>query len=176
MELTGEKRRDKILNDITTTDGPVTASSLAKKYSVSRQIIVGDVAILRASGHDIIATPRGYIYNESPEQSFPCIELVACKHDAAGMRDELYTIVDFGATVIDVCVEHPIYGELIGSLNLSSRFDVDMFMDKFDNNTDAAPISALTGGTHLHHIGAKSSEVINRIKEALNSKGLLVSQ
>ena len=38
---------------------PVSAAALARRLAVSRQIIVGDVALLRAAGADILATPRG---------------------------------------------------------------------------------------------------------------------
>ena len=56
-----EKRKDNIIQKLQSTDSPVSASSLAKEFGVSRQIIVGDIAILRAEGHDISSTPRGYV-------------------------------------------------------------------------------------------------------------------
>ena len=101
--------------------------------------------------------------------------MVACRHTAEQLREELYTIVDFGATVIDVAIEHAIYGELSGKLSLSSRYDVDLFMVKVETEKNSAPISSLTGGVHLHRIGCRSADVFERIKESLDSKGILIS-
>ena len=48
----------KVLNN---SKEPVTGSTLAKDFNVTRQVIVQDMAILRAEGKDIIATPQGYM-------------------------------------------------------------------------------------------------------------------
>ena len=66
--LTTETRREKIKEMLQKTDHPVTASSLAEHFSVSRQIIVGDIALLRASGLQILATPRGYLMDSPSVQ------------------------------------------------------------------------------------------------------------
>ena len=154
---------------------PLTASNFAKELSVSRQIIVSDVAILRASGLDILATPKGYIIEASEDKpAFPFTGMLACRHTANQLRDALYTIVDFGATVIDVVIEHAIYGEIACSLALSSRYDVDQFVEKVEHEKNAAPISSLTDGVHLHRIGCKDKATFDRIKEALNTKGFIV--
>ena len=55
------ERRKAILKLLEESEEPVSAGSMAKRFSVSRQIIVGDVALLRASSHAISATPRGFI-------------------------------------------------------------------------------------------------------------------
>ena len=55
-----EERRETILKLLRQSAQPVSASTLAAQLSVSRQIIVGDIALLRAGGADILATPRGY--------------------------------------------------------------------------------------------------------------------
>ena len=54
-------RRQAILDRLRTADRPVSASALAAGLNVSRQIIVGDIALLRAGGAEISATPRGYV-------------------------------------------------------------------------------------------------------------------
>ncbi|MBQ0079877.1 MAG: HTH domain-containing protein [Eubacterium sp.] len=174
MDLSAEARRNSILKELIEADDPKSASSLAAAYSVSRQIIVGDIAILRASGHDILATPKGYIYDsvETPDHKYE--ELIACNHTADDMREELYTIVDNGATAIDVTVEHLVYGQLSGNLDLSSRYDVDTFISKFDEAEDIVPMSVLTQGAHLHRIGASSKTVLERVKSALKEKGFLI--
>ena len=113
-------RRAAILSVLERTDHPVSAAALAREFSVSRQIIVGDVDLLRAGGLSIAATPRGYML---PEEHSGLVRTLACRHRADQMEDELNAIVDQGCTVIDVIVEHPIYGQLTGPLQLSSRYD-----------------------------------------------------
>ena len=108
-------RRAAILSVLERTDHPVSAAALAREFSVSRQIIVGDVALLRAGGLSIAATPRGYML---PEEHSGLVRTLACRHRADQMEDELNAIVDQGCTVIDVIVEHPIYGQLTGPLQL----------------------------------------------------------
>ena len=56
-----EARRRAVAQILEEAEGPVSAAALARRFSVSRQIIVGDVALLRAGGADILATPRGYL-------------------------------------------------------------------------------------------------------------------
>ena len=115
-------RRENILNEIKKSNKPISATYLAKLFGVSRQIIVGDIALIRASGTNIIATPRGYVLDKNINES---VYTIAVKHNVEHLADELYTIVDYGAEVVDVIVEHPVYGQLSGSLHLTSRYDVD---------------------------------------------------
>lgn len=56
-----DERRKAIADVLRAADAPISASALAEKFSVSRQIIVGDIALLRSSGEEILATPRGYV-------------------------------------------------------------------------------------------------------------------
>ena len=119
-------RKQFIIDEIKKSEKPLSASALAKKLHVSRQIIVGDVALIRAAGTQIIATPRGYVLEEKKEG---VEKKLAVSHTREQIQDELYTIIDQGASVIDVIVEHPIYGQLVGQLHLSSRYDVDQFLN-----------------------------------------------
>ncbi len=59
--MNGRERRDELLRRVRTEENPVTGTDLAQALGVSRQIIVQDVAVLRAAGEDIISTPRGYM-------------------------------------------------------------------------------------------------------------------
>ena len=124
--MNAAQRRERILTRLTGASEPMSASLLAGELGVSRQIVVGDVALLRAAGAQIDATPRGY-------QLHPAAKgytgILACVHRTAEeMRAELYTVVDQGGVVVDVAVENPLYGELRGNLNLASRYDVDLFL------------------------------------------------
>ena len=163
-------RREKILDIIQNNDSPVSATALSKKMGVSRQIIVGDVALLRAEGHDILSTPRGYV--AAPKEK-GVTRRIAVNHSAEETQIELYTLVDEGCTVEDVIVEHPIYGHLIGGLRISSRFDVDEFIRK-SKEENATPLSALTEGIHLHTVSANSEEQIDRAIDKLKELGILL--
>lgn len=173
--MDAKQRRKEIIKALKGSDMPISASSLAGQLSVSRQIIVGDVAILRASGINIISTPRGYQYHDADESTFPYEGLIACRHTPDQLQDELYTIVDYGGTAINVSIEHPLYGQLSGALNISSRYDADLFLKQVREEENAKPLSLLTNGIHLHQIGCKDQMTFARIKEILMEKGILFS-
>ena len=168
--MRAEERRQAILNTLNHAGQPVSATALARQFSVSRQIVVGDIALLRAAGADIAATPRGYVIQHSPEG---LVRQVAVHHDAAGMEAELNAVVDYGCTVLDVIVEHPIYGQLTGPLQLSSRYDVAQFIARCAQS-DARPLSDLTGGIHLHTLSCPSEAAFVRVQNALRELGVLL--
>lgn len=165
-----EQRRQAIREILQHTDQPVSATVLANRFSVSRQIIVGDIALLRAAGDAISATPRGYVI--LPEAA-GLICRFACQHSAAGMEEELNAMVDEGCTVLDVIVEHPVYGQLTGSLQLSSRHDVRQFLDRCARS-DARPLSDLTGGIHLHTLSCPDEAAAERVRSVLRELGVLL--
>ena len=167
------RRREKVLALLSAAgDEPLSASALAAQCAVSRQIIVGDIAILRSVGHAIDATPRGYLLRIPEKEQNGCIRTFVCCHDADGMTEELNTIVDFGCTVCDVAVEHPVYGTLTGELRLSSRYDVAVFTRK-NKESDALPLSILTEGVHAHTVRCPNEEIAEQVRAALAQKGYL---
>ena len=170
MSRNASDRRAHILRALQDTDAPLSASALAAQLGVSRQIIVGDVALLRASGAEITATPRGYVILR---ETAGLVRQVAVQHDAAGMEAELNAMVDNGCTVLDVIVEHPIYGQLTGPLQLSSRYDVQQFLSRCAQS-DARPLSDLTGGIHLHTLACPDEAACRRVLAALRQLGILV--
>ena len=169
--MTAAQRREMICAQLLTATAPVSATALAKQYGVSRQIIVGDIALLRAGGSNITATPRGYIIVAAGGIT---VQLAVC-HSAAETRDELYAMVDCGCTVQDVIVEHPVYGQLTASLQLSSRYDVDQYIHSMASS-DARPLSALTEGIHLHTLACPSDDALAHLKENLRQMGVLLEQ
>jgi len=164
------QRRDAILKKLQQAKQPVSAGALAAQFSVSRQVIVGDIALLRAGGADISATPRGYIIRRNPSG---CIRQVACCHDGAGMEEELNLMVDHGCTVLDVIVEHPIYGQLTGALQLSNRYDVQQFILRSES-AEALPLSSLTEGIHLHTLSCPDEAAFERVRAGLLEKHILL--
>ncbi len=162
--MKAEERRRRIAQTLTATT-PISATTLAEQFSVSRQIIVGDIALLRAAGMDIVSTPRGYQFS----QENGLLRTVACLHTPQQIRQELLVMVDNGCTVLDVVVDHPVYGQLTGQLSLASRYDVDQFVDKVQ---DTAPLSTLTGGVHLHHLRCPDEDAYRRVLAGLEELGL----
>ncbi len=173
MEAAG--RRERILEILNKCEQYITGAELARSLGVSRQVIVQDIALLRAQGWDIIATPQGYIMNQDVYPPLPR-RIFACQHhDLEGLTGELLLIIDNGGKVLDVVVEHPLYGELKGNLMLSSRRDVLDFVRRL-KKSGARPLAELTKGIHLHTIEAKNEKILDRIKSVLEEKGFLVDK
>ena len=172
--IEGDIRREKIIEIMSNQKEPVSGSDLAKKFGVSRQVIVQDIALLRATNKNILSTNKGYfLYNpgkgpQKPKRSF-CVQ-----HTTEQMQDELYTIVDYGGKVLDAVVEHDIYGQITVDLMLCNRMDVDEFMEKLLGNT-ARPLKELTGDIHFHTIEAESDRILDLVEEGLKEKQFLIS-
>lgn len=175
INIKTKKRRIKLLERLKKAKKALIGSQLAEEFGVSRQIIVQDIALLRAQGEKIVATSQGYIYKEN--LGLPTVKTsIACQHgDQEELRDELLTVVNYGGRIIDVKVEHPIYGELSGNLMISSIEDVDNFIENYEQNK-ASLLSELTAGVHLHTIEAVNKQVLTKIKEELKAKGYLLEE
>ena len=165
--MTAIERRNAIYQ-VLSADTPISATALAGRFGVTRQVVVGDIALLRAEGRSVIATPRGYII--PVPDGF--VRTIACVHNAAQTRDELNAMVDCGCTVIDVVVEHPVYGQLTAPLAISSRYDVEQFIEKMAA-ASASPLSALTEGVHLHTLSCPDEAVFNHLRDKLREMGML---
>ena len=168
--MTTNERRNKIRERLESELQAVSASALAAEFSVSRQIIVGDIAILRSSGLEIDATPRGYLIHREKKG---ITKKIVCKHTTVeDMAVELNTAVDYGCSVLDVIVDHPIYGSVRADLHIESRYDVELFMDKIISDK-VTPLSTLTGGIHIHTLVCDSLEGYDRMVEKLKKAGII---
>lgn len=161
-------RRENIIRTLRQAADPVSAASLASALGVSRQIIVGDIALLRASGEKITSTPRGYVLSEGGTSVYT----LACVHGVEDTEKELNIMVDNGCKVLTVSVEHPVYGLLTGELQLANRYDVRQFVEKLQSG-EVRPLSALTGGVHLHTLSCLDNECFERTRSQLEREGLL---
>ena len=168
------ERRRRIVELLGQSDRPLRGADLAARLGVSRQVIVQDVAVLRAAGSGIIATPLGYIL---PRQASPppARAVLACQHGRSETADELNALVDLGVRVRDVVVEHPLYGELRGLLMLESREDVREFVERLESG-QAELLSALTRGIHLHTIEASRPELLEKARAELQRRGILLAE
>jgi transcriptional regulator of NAD metabolism len=167
----GDRRRREMLAWMQTRNSPVQGGDLARHFCVSRQCVVQDVAILRASGKEVLATPMGYRLPSQPSRTFQAI--LACRHTPEQTEEELQILVDHGVKVLDVLVEHPLYGELRGSLMIESRADLQDFV-KHVRAKKATLLSLLTHGIHLHTVEASREEMISRAKSKLRARGFLL--
>ena len=171
-QMTQEERRNELLELCGRLHLPDWIA-LKWRFRVTRQIIVGDVAVLRARGEQIIATPQGYLLYR-PQLNAVHRSTIAVRHasDQGTIAQELNLIVDLGATVLDVTVEHPLYGELTANLQVSSRAEVRQFVKKMEE-LHAEPLLVLTDGYHLHTVEAPTSEVMEAVRDALRQAGFL---
>ncbi|MBQ7323108.1 MAG: transcription repressor NadR [Clostridia bacterium] len=168
--MNGEERKKLIIQRLQQSKEPISASSFAKEFAVTRQIIVADIALLRAMGHAIIADNKGYMLHTIEEEN---IKRIAVKHDKNQVLDEFYAVVDHGGKFLDVIVEHSIYGRISVDLNIASRYDADEFVKKI-NTTKANPLSFLTEGVHIHTIEVADENAFARIKDALTKLNILI--
>jgi transcriptional regulator of NAD metabolism len=171
--MTGEERRKKIIEILQESDEPVPGSELAKRLNVSRQVIVQDIALLRAVNRNIISTTKGYVLYYQEVQKVNRCFLV--KHSDAEIEDELCIIVDNGGKVLDVIVMHDIYGEISTGLIIKNRKDVFDFLEKLKSHK-TIPLKELTGGIHLHTVEADSEDILDTIEKKLKEKNYLVEQ
>lgn len=171
--MEGSARRGALLDALTRAEGPITGSELARLFRVSRQVVVQDIAVLRAGGADILATPQGYLIPRVARVK-PWVRVFTCRHlTLQAMRQELTAMVSKGGTVVDTLVEHPIYGEFRGMLMLTNMAAVEDFCRQLAAS-NAEPLSHLTGGVHLHTVEADSPEALDRIEAELAELGILV--
>ena len=82
--LGAASRRSAVSQLLEQATEPVSASALADKFRVSRQIIVGDIALMRASGAPVVATPRGYLLERPAQDSTAQDYTIACRHEHRG--------------------------------------------------------------------------------------------
>lgn len=173
MPVSASVRREQILALLRQNKGKtISASAMAAQFGVSRQIIVGDIALLRAGGVDVISTARGY---QLQGKADGIVRTITCRHTEAQLLDELYTIVDNGGTVVDISVEHPVYGVLSAPLRIFSRYDADELQRALAEK-HAAPLLTLADGVHSHTVSCPDEGSFDRIRRILREKGILIEE
>lgn len=149
---------------------PIRGEDLAVKCQVTRQVVVHEVALLKARGTPIVSTPRGYYLSGVPDGMEQTV--LSVHHGPEQTADELYTLVDHGIVVENVMIEHPIYGELQGALHLRSRHDVSDFLQEIARGR-VALLSSLTQGDHLHTVSYHDLRQLDQAIVALEKKGIV---
>lgn len=88
------------------------------------------------------------------------------------MEAELNAIVDNGGIVHNVVIEHDVYGNLEGTLNLHSRRDIQQYIKRM-HDSHAEMLSTISGGIHTHLVEAATEEELDAIGQALRDVGVL---
>lgn len=166
--MSGEKRREKLLSILQDAKRPVSGTALAEMLEVSRQIVVQDIALLRAQKQEIISTCKGYMM----QKDSPCQRIFKVNHTDEQMEEELNLYVDFGAKVEDEFVYHKVYDVIRVEMGLKSRRDVRAYMEKLGSGTSKS-LKDVTSGYHYHTVTAESEEVLDQIQEELQKRGFL---
>ena len=164
----GSERREQIIRQIQESKAPVSGTKLASLYSVSRQVIVQDIALIRAAGYEIISTNSGYILN----QPKTVCRIFKVQHTDEQLEEELNTIVDLGGCVDNVMIHHRFYGKMEAELALSSRRKVGAFMEDIRSGK-SSPLKNITSNYHYHKVSADSEETLDLIEQELREKGFL---
>lgn len=171
--MDGEARRNRIIQILQTESVPVSGTELAKRTGVSRQVIVQDIALLRTSYQNILSTNRGYLLYEPVQAEKMYRRVVKVKHSREDILRELDCIVDAGGRVMNVIIEHAIYGQIVGELVIHNRADVRKFMNRVETY-GTKPLTDLTEGVHFHTIEAEQEETLDRVMKALAKEGFLL--
>lgn len=166
--MNGEQRRKQIVEIIKQSKTPMSGTALAKQVNVSRQVIVQDIALLRANGVDVISTNRGYIVGDRGKVS----RVFKIHHEEEDVETELNLFVDLGGYVKDVFVYHKIYDVIKVDMNLKSRADVRNYMQQLASGNSTLLMN-VTSGYHYHTILADDEETLDMIQEELETKGFL---
>ena len=172
--LDGERRREEIIRLLAGSRSPVSGTELARRLKVSRQVIVQDVALLRAVNKNILSTNKGYLLFDPGRESGECRKTLCVRHTTEQVLEEFYGIVDLGGKILDVVVEHELYGQIAVDLIIASRQDAEEFYQKMRENR-AKPLKELTEDVHYHNIVAKDAASMERIERVLEEKGFLLA-
>ncbi len=168
--MNGTSRRELIVSLLNKNDTPMSGTALAKTCQVSRQVIVNDIALLRTAGINIASTNRGY-YIDAPSH---CTRVFHVSHTADEVESELQLIIDAGGKVLDIAIDHPVYGRITAPLEIYSRNDIRKFKEKMHAD-NATPLSMITDGEHYHTVLAYSDEILDDVERALSEHGYLIS-
>lgn len=169
--MNGIERRKALVELLLSEEKPLSGGMLARRLMVSRQVIVQDIALLKADGYDILSTHYGYVMQRSP-----LVERVfKVKHTSAETEEELSLIVAMGGTVANVFVWHRVYGKIEAKLNIFSPLHVKQFIEGVRTGA-SVELMHITGGYHYHTVLAGSEERLNAISEALDARGFLIPE
>lgn len=166
--MTTAQRRDEILKILRHSEAPVAARDLAARFGVSRQVIVQDMAVIRASTSGILSTTRGYML----QQESCCCREFKVRHSQEETAEELNLITDCGGHVKNISISHRVYGRISAEMDIRSRQDVADFIASFQGGQSGV-LSGVTSGYHYHLVEAENQERLDQIEKRLHDAGFL---
>lgn len=167
--MNGTERREKIVTYIRESKEPISGTKLAELLGVSRQVIVQDMALIRANGFDVMSTHKGYVLHTQKKAS----RVFYVNHTDEELEKELCMIVDMGGKIVNVVVDHKVYGKLEAELQIDSRRKVQEFIEDMKNGK-SSPLKNITSNDHAHLVEAEDEVVLDMIREKLQEMGMLV--
>jgi len=171
--MTGEERRLEILRRLQETGTPLSGAALAKAFHVSRQIIVQDIALMRAENYGIISTNKGYLLRTEKNENSQPKRVFYIRHSTQQVLDEFQTVIELGGKILDVAVEHEIYGQIRADLLIETAQDAMDFYKKLIACRDN-PLKVLTDDCHYHTVAAPSEKLLDLIEDELRKKNYLL--
>ena len=162
-------RRREILSFLGNAENPIPANMLKEKFNISRQVIVQDIAILRANGYDIISTNRGYVLSTKAQAT----RIFKCRHTFEELVEEGELIISSGGKIEDIFVNHRLYGRISARLALYNRIHVEELYRSLVSGA-SKPLMSVTDGYHYHTVSADSEEVLDGIESKLRARGFLI--
>lgn len=170
--IDGSTRRQAIIEYLENKTTPTNGTELARQFNVSRQVIVQDIALLRAENRNILSTNKGYVLFH-PQEKTGHTAVIMVRHNAEETLEEMRSIVDFGGSMLDVFVDHDLYGQIRADLVINDLQDAEEFCEKMRRST-SRPLKVLTDECHYHTIVAPSEKALQMIKKDLREKGMLL--
>ena len=171
--MTGNERRNQILHLLREQGAPMSGTALARIFGVSRQVIVQDIALIRAENHAIVSTNKGYICRTESNENTQPKRVFQVRHEDDEVLDELMTVLELGGRILDVAVEHELYGQIRVDLVIDTLQDAQDFVLRLHQCRDN-PLKVLTDDCHYHTVAAPSERLLDLIEQELRGKGYLM--
>ena len=171
--MTGDTRREKILELLKQNGSPMSGTAIAKLFGVSRQVIVQDIALMRAENLRILSTNKGYIYKTEEQQDTQPKRVFYVKHGTEQVLEEFIVVLELGGKILDVAVDHELYGHIQVDLLIETIQDAKEFVSRLMVCKDN-PLKVLTDDCHYHTVTAPSEKLLDLIERELKEKGFLM--
>lgn len=172
--MTGEMRRNQMLRLLREKSEPISGTALAKHFGVSRQVIVQDIALMRAENHPILSTNKGYLCRTVEVENTQPKRVFFVRHKDSQVLEEFMSVIDLGGRILDVAVEHELYGPIRADLLIENAQDARDFVTRLGTCRDN-PLKVLTDDCHFHTVAAPSEKLLDLIESELRSRGFLES-
>ena len=170
--MTGEERREQLLYLLRNQQEPMSGTALAQRFHVSRQVIVQDIALMRAENIAVLSTNKGYLIRTAAAVPQQPKRVFYVRHDTDQVLEEFMTVLELGGKILDVAVEHELYGQIRVELLIETEQDARDFVDRLARCRDN-PLKVLTGDCHYHTVSAPSEKLLDLIEQELKAKGFM---